>query len=198
MNLETLRTTVEDRILRLNEHKHAAIFMVTGINSAGKTTFTRRLLSELPFYQSANLGVVSKMIRLLRPDIPVTELENFDGNEASRIFRDAQRLMIDSYFDTGVNTLFDGVQIDPVDFAQHPHVLGGVVLNVPERLLLERGNHPDTHFNRGLKRVPTANYQTDLEGKFAMIDNTGTKDETFIQILRHLDARTTEVLHQYE
>jgi len=87
------------------------IFMVAGNNSSGKTVVTKKLIQILPFYQSVNLGLASKMIRYFRPDIDSTELENFDGNEASKIFNDLLDFMVESYAKTGVNVIFDGVQI---------------------------------------------------------------------------------------
>lgn len=160
------------------------IFMITGNNSAGKTVVTKKLIQILPFSQSVNMGLASKMIRYFRPDIDNTELENFNGNEASRIFDNLLDFMIESYAKTGVNVIFDGVQINNKSLLSRS-VTGGVFLDVDKDLLLDRGNKPETHFNRVIRKLKKVKYVS--SDKFIKIDNNGSMDETLTNVLRALD-----------
>lgn len=169
---------------RLNRQGAPVIFMVAGNNSSGKTVVTKKLIQILPFYQSVNLGLASKMIRYFRPDIDSTELENFDGNEASKIFNDLLDLMVESYAKTGVNVIFDGVQISNKSLSRGV-VTGGVFLDVDKKLSLKRGNKPETHFNRAVKKLKTVKYID--SDKFIRIDNNGRMDEALTSVLKALN-----------
>lgn len=179
-----LKTRVTKKMLLLNRRGVPVIFMITGNNSAGKTVVTKKLIQILPFSQSVNMGLASKMIRYFRPDIDNTELENFNGNEASRIFDNLLDFMIESYAKTGVNVIFDGVQINNKSLLSRS-VTGGVFLDVDKDLLLDRGNKPETHFNRVIRKLKKVKYVS--SDKFIKIDNNGSMDETLTNVLRALD-----------
>lgn len=179
-----LRWQVANKMARLNRRGIPVIFMVAGNNSSGKTVVTKKLIQMLPFFQSVNLGLASKMIRYFRPDIDSTELENFNGNEASRIFNGLLDFMIESYAKTGVNVIFDGVQISNKSLGSMS-VTGGVFLDVDEKLSLKRGNKPETHFNRVIKKLKKVRYAS--SDKFIRIDNNGRMDEALADVLKALN-----------
>lgn len=178
--------TVTSQMQELNSRGESVIFMVTGNNSAGKTRITKQLICELPFFQSINLGLASKMIRFFRPDLDASELENFDHNEASELFKRMTDFMVNSYQSTGVNVIFDGVQIDPEDLFDNDNVLGGVILGVPKDVAIQRGQNPETHFNRAIDHLKHVEYIPNR--KFQLVENDGNIEDTMLAVREHLNA----------
>lgn len=177
--------TVTHQMQELNNRGAPVIFMVTGNNSVGKTRITKQLICELPFYQSINLGLASKMIRFFRPDIDVNELENFDHNVASELFKRMTDFMVNSYQSTGVNVIFDGVQIDPEYLLGNDNVLGGVILSVTNEIAIQRGQNPETHFNRAIDHLKQVEYTPNR--KFQIVENGGKIEDTMIAVRKHLN-----------
>jgi hypothetical protein len=169
----------------LNRADFPVIFLITGNNCSGKTTMARRLTRELPFSQSVNLGLVSKLIRFFLPEIP-HEAENFDHPIPVDLFPRIVDFMVNSYYDTGVNVIIEGVQIDPQRLLDNDYAIGGAILVAPEPVLLARGEYPETHFKRKIRTLSNVVYLPNR--KFAAIDNSGCFDDTFAQVVMHLET----------
>jgi len=184
MKNHCLRWRISSKIRRLNRRGVPVIFMISGNNSSGKTVVTRTLIQTLPFSQSVNLGLASKMIKYFRPDIDSTELENFNGNEASKIFNELLEFMIDSYVTTGVNVIFDGVQVSSKSLNSRS-ITGGVFLDVRKEISLKRGDRPETHFNRIIGKLKKVKYVE--SDKFIRVDNNGRIDDAVTKVLEALD-----------
>ncbi len=184
----SLKTDINKKIKQLNLTGKPVIFIVTGNNSAGKTTICRKLIQDFDFYQSINLGVVSKMIRYFRPDINSSSLENFDGNEATSIFKNLVRVIIGAYSGTGVNLIIDGVQIDTKEMLKENRVIGVVVLKISPTLSVYRGNKPDTHFKRQLSRLDLKHIKYWANSKFKIVNNEGRLDNTYHEVIIHLNG----------
>ncbi|GIW59211.1 MAG: hypothetical protein KatS3mg087_0277 [Patescibacteria group bacterium] len=189
---------IDEKIKKLNDLGLPVIFIVTGNNSAGKTTFTKKLLQNFDFYQSINLGIISKMIRFFRPDIDSSELENFDGNEASKIFKDLLDFIIDTYVKTGVNIVVEGVQIDTDELEKNDFILGGVVLEVDTNIAMKRGDKPATHFSRSIQEHHLKQVHYISNAKFKIVNNNGNSEQTFEEIMLHLNNILDMKLHEYE
>lgn len=183
------------KIDALNSCGKAALFIVTGENGAGKTVFSKKLLCDLAFAQSFNLGVVTKTIRHLHKN-QVSSLENFVDEDTDALFTEIIEFSCGEYQKTGVNVLIDGVQIDTETLQKNDDVLGGVILRASAATRTVRGANPTTHFNRKLQIDP----QTDdrhyvANDKFIAITNEGTLDDTYEKILQALDNLLKEKLH---
>jgi hypothetical protein len=176
--------TLNKKIALLNSLGVPVVFIVTGNNSSGKTTFTRKLIQEIRFYQSINLGLASKLIRFFKPKLDVDKLENFKDPKIAKVFDDLTDFISAHYYQTGVNTIIEGVQIDTQKFLDNESVIGGVILDVPEHVALSRGRYPETHFKRKLDRLTNIEYIQNE--KFARISNERLGD-TFDQVIDHLN-----------
>lgn len=189
---------INDKIKKLNQKGAPVIFFVTGNNSTGKTALTKEVIKKYDFYQSVNLGIISKLLRFFRPDIPVNQLENFEHNEANIIFNKAIDFMIDSYDSTGVNAIFDGVQTDTQYLASNEKVIGGVILDVEEEIIYVRGEYPNTHFKRSIKEHGIKNVKYHQNKKFKLIQNNGNFQETLLKTEAHLENLLDDKLKHYE
>lgn len=186
---------INEKITLLNTRGIAIIFVVTGNNSSGKTVLTRLLIQKLNFYQSVNLGLASKLIRVLRPDLKFSELENFAGSSVE-IFKEIINAIINFYQNTGVNLIIDGVQVDTRGLSNNDSILGGVILNVNESVAIQRGQYPETHFNRKIKKLKNIKY---FHGsKFLALSNNYALNETYKAVLKHIGFLLDERLSSYE
>ncbi len=181
-----LVSKVNIKIKRLNNLNIPVLFFITGYNSCGKTLLAKRMLQECNFYQSVNLGLVSKTIRHLRTDIKLDTLDN--NKKTLSLYTELIISMANSYFDTGVNVIFEGVQCDTHALALGDIFLGGVVLNVDTQIAIQRGNCTKTHFKRKIQETDYNPFEYETNIKFIQIENTNQNLEmTFIDVLRHLD-----------
>ncbi len=179
-------------IKELNSKNIPVIFFITGTNSVGKTVFTKFLLQKINFYQSYNLGLISKTLNYFRPDLNKDSIDNFYSNtDILKIFTDLIKNQTDSYYTNGVNAIFEGVQIDTLKLSSNSKVLGGVILSVNDNLAVSRGSKPPTHFNRvvSLKDIEAVKKTIDYieSDKFIKINNNDSFDSTSAQILNHLE-----------
>lgn len=138
------------KITELNHLNFAVIFAVTGGNGVGKTHLAKHLLTQLPFHQSFNLGLITKTIRCLTDMDNVTMLENFRDTQVDKLFLHIIQYACAEYQRNGVNVLIDGVQVDSVALHDDDHILGGIILDVEESIKLQRNDRPTTHFKRKL------------------------------------------------
>lgn len=189
---------IESKISKLNKLGIPAIFIVCGNNSTGKTVIARKLIQNVNFYQSINLGLASKMIRFFRPDFDISELENFNGNRASDIFKKLVIFIIESYAKSGVNVIIEGVQIGTKELLKNNNVLGGVILTVNSTTLIKRGVRPETHFNRVIRKDHLKKVHCLENSKFKIVKNEGTIEETFGQVVSHLNKLLTKKLKNCE
>lgn len=189
---------INRKINVLNKKGYPVIFMITGNNSSGKTKLTNQLIKDLNFYQTINLGLASKLVRYFRPDIDATHLENFNGNEASRIFKDLIEFIVDSYTKTGVNVIIEGVQIDTEKYSKDSRILGGVILGVDESTAVERGNMPETHFLRKLDIKDLKQISYEDNALFQRIDNNNSFEEAYKAVLSHIGKLLNEKITTYE
>ena len=185
--MDEVNQEINQKIHYLNKKGFPVIFMITGNNSAGKTRLAKELIKNLDFYQTINLGLASKLVRYFRPDIDVSNLENLNGNEAAEIFKDLVGFIIDFYSKTGVNVIIEGVQIDTIKFSKDYPILGGVILEVSEKLAIQRGNHPETHFLRKLERKDLKRIAYEETTLFRKINNDGNFDDTYKVTLDHIN-----------
>ncbi len=185
---------INGKIKQLNRLGKPAIFVVTGNNSSGKTTITRKLIRDYNFYQSINLGVASKMVRFFRPDINSTELENFEGKKSSDIFMGLIEIIINSYTNSGVNIIIDGVQVNTHRLFNNPKVLGGVILEIKPSLAIKRGNKSKTHFNRVLTINKLKHITYEANKKYILINNEAKISNTYRNVVLHLDYLLTKKL----
>lgn len=175
------------KIKRLNELGIPIIFLVGGTNSTGKTTITRLLIQKCLFYQSVNLGIVSKLLRYLNPEIPFDNLENSRQSGIQDTYSKLITFMIKNYWNSGVNLIIEGVQVDTNVFNRNSMVIGGVLLLTNQTLAVKRGYMPRTHFRR------TITYNEDLDinyteyQNFIFVDNNGSLSSTFYHVLIHLN-----------
>lgn len=181
-----LISSVGRKMRELNAHHVAVIFVVTGPNGTGKTVLTKRLLTDLPFHQTFNLGAVAKTIRYIYQDEEVSRLENFTNKKITRLFTPIVQFACREYQKNGVNVIVDGVQIDTGSPKWDEHVIGGVVLSVKDEVKFQRNQHPETHFNRKMDLHITDNCEYTSSDLFEQIDNTGSFDETYRRVLEYL------------
>lgn len=170
----------------LNKHSIAVIFIITGVNGSGKTVFTKRLLTELPFHQTFNLGAVAKTVRFAYRDQEVTRLENFTDKKTTALFTPIVQFSCAEYRKNGVNVIIDGVQIDTLSSQWEGLITGGIILRVSDGLRLERNQYPDTHFNRAMELTITDHMHYTPSKLFIELDNNKAKEETFQDILMSL------------
>lgn len=181
------KNLISKKIEKLNENGKTLVFVVTGNNSTGKTTTSMQLIRDFPIYQYVSLGIFSKLIRFFRPELTSDDLENFNGNIPSRLFRNMLDFVIDHYSDKGVNTVIDGVQIDTKKLTDNTKVTGGVILKAPIEIAVERGNYPKTHFKRKLQKDQMKSISYTETEKFKVIENNGNFEDTYTEILKHLE-----------
>ncbi len=177
---------------RLNIVGSPVIFFVTGLNWTWKTVLTKELLRHFNFYQTYNLGLISKTIKYFRPDLNIDSIDNFnDKDTVMSIFTELIELQIISYYQTGVNVIFEGVQIDTQALAQMSKVTWGIILTSNQKIALERWNKPETHFKRELCAEDLLDIKESMEyqenGKFLVVNNDGVLNETLKLILDHLE-----------
>lgn len=189
---------INRKINDLNKKGFPVIFMITGNNSSGKTKLTNQLIKDLDFYQTINLGLASKLVRYFRPDIDASQLENFNGNEATKIFNDLIEFIVDSYTKTGVNVIIEGVQIDTSKYSEDSRILGGVILEVDESTAVERGKMPETHFLRKLNIKDLKRISYEDNALFQRIDNNNSFEEAYKAVLSHIDKLLNEKITTYE
>jgi len=185
---------INEQINQLNQEGKAVVFIITGNNSAGKTALTLKLLKNLYFYQSINLGLASKIIRFFREDLAVNDLENFNGGKASDIFRRIVDFIAQSYQETGVNIIIDGVQIDTERLLESPNIIGGVILVVDEAIAVKRGENPETHFKRKISEKGLKNIEYFENRKFRKVNNNGNIERTYQETIDYLQKLLTEEL----
>lgn len=189
---------INRKIQYLNKKGVPVIFMVTGNNSSGKTRLTNELIKTLDFYQTINLGLASKLVRYFRPDIDASHLENFNGNDATKIFNDLIELIIDSYSNTGVNVIIEGVQIDTAKHSKDPRILGGVILEVDQSKAIQRGINPETHFLRKLKKKDLKRIKYEENTLFRKIDNNNSFADTYKTALDHIGKLLDDKISIYD
>lgn len=179
------------KIKTLNSKGVAVIFIVTGPNGSGKTVIAKKLLTDLPFHQSYNLGVVAKTIRYIFNDAKVTRLENFTNEKITSLFTPIIQFACKEYSKNGVNVVIDGVQIDTDDQNWLRLVSGGVVLTVNEEVKLTRNQFPETHFKRQIELSLSDNVTYPKSPMFTTINNSGELTDTYKDVLvalkEHLD-----------
>jgi len=198
MSDQSLIKKINLEIIEYNKKGKPVIFVICGKNCSGKTVLSCSLLKKIDFYQSVNLGIISKMIRFFKKDILSEEFENFNGNRASNIFKNLVDFIIDCYAKTGVNIIIEGVQIDTESVQKNEKVLGGVILDIKPALLEKRGEKPETHFKRSTEnsRIKTVKYIP--TSKFILVDNNGRFKNTVDKTLYHLDYLLKERLEKHE
>lgn len=182
----------------LNKHHAAVIFVVTGPNGSGKTIFTKRLLTELPFHQTFNLGAVAKTIRFAYRDQAVTKLENFTNEKTTTLFTPIVQFACTEYQKNGVNVIVDGVQINTSDLAWEGLITGGIILRVDDNTRLVRNQYPETHFNRPMELTLTDRMQYVPSEIFVELDNNRSEDETFQSLLASLSRLLDMQLEKLE
>lgn len=191
----TLKQELSDKITLLNELGYAVAFVVTGHNGSGKTTIAKRLLSDLPFYQTFNLGVVTKTLRYTQQTLTVTPLENFKDPDVNTEFTEIIRFAISEYQINGVNLVVDGVQVDTQALSQDSNIIGGVILEVDSAELYRRNDSPATHFNRRLSIThPSDNLTYTKTNHFKPIANNGSIEETYDRVTKHLSNLLDQAL----
>jgi Ni2+-binding GTPase involved in maturation of urease and hydrogenase len=186
------------KMKQLNDDGKAVIFVIAGANGAGKTRLCREVLTKLPFYQSFNLGLITKTIRCLTDMQEVSMLENFESENAERIFTRVIQYSCKEYQKNGVNLVIEGVQIDCKTLQDDENILGGVVLEVKDSIKNERNNRPDTHFKRKLEvdsGVDMPTYRTN--DHFVMINNDGNFIQTYTNVLGTLEGLLDEKLANF-
>lgn len=182
----TKEAKINARIKRLNQAGIPIIFVVTGNNSVGKTTLSKELIKRLYFYQSVNLGLASKLIRFLKPNAKHSSLENFKDSSSKKFFKRFIDFVVNSYNETGVNLIIEGVQVDTGYFFDNNTILGGVILDVSKGNVIQRGTYPNTHFKRKIKTEDISHFTYKPNGKFAVVDNNGSLKSTYGATLEHL------------
>lgn len=187
-------TYICDLIKTINKKGYPVIFIVTGNNSSGKTTVTRLLLQRLPFYQTINLGLVSKIIRFFRKDLHVNELENFESKEANHLFEQIIDFIIDHYFDKGVNIILEGVQINTEKLLPNNRLIGGIILRVDDFNRITRNKTSLTHKIRSKTPNLIENITYIPNRKFEIVDNNGLIDDTYSCVLRTITTQLEEYL----
>lgn len=183
----TLIHDINIRIRDLNESDTPVIFFIAGNYSTGKTFFAKELIKNLDFYQTINFGTITKIIRFFKPEINMLPSNNkfFFKDEWKNLFNKILENLISSYFENGVNTIFEGVQVDTNFLLDNPKVTGGVILNTELSITYTRGKKPRSHFKRKINDLKNIEYKEN--DKFKFIDNNGTKENTFQEILYYLE-----------
>lgn len=172
----------------LNSRGYAVIFAITGENGTGKTHFAKKILTRLPFYQSFNLGLITKTIRCLTDMNDITMLENFRDLKVDQLFSRIIQYACAEYQKNGVNVLIDGVQIDSVELNNDSNILGGVILEVSHDAKRVRNDKPTTHFKRKLEIHAATDVRRYMSNEgFLIVDNNGDFMETYDNILRKLN-----------
>ena len=74
----------------------------------------------------------------------------------------------------------------------------GVVLEVDADVAMKRGDKPNTHFNRSIQahHLKQVSYVSNI--KFKTVINNGNSDQTFDEIMLHLNDILDIKLHEYE
>lgn len=190
--------SIAHKMRLLNEQCQAVIFIITGPNGSGKTVFTKRLLTELPFHQTFNLGAVAKTIRYVYGDEKITRLENFTNKKTAGFFTPIVQFSCSEYQKNGVNVVVDGVQIDTGSKKWKGLITGGIVLNVEDELRVLRNQHPETHFNRAMELTLSDRIQYSSSEMFVTLDNNMSKEDTFSSILAVLSSQLDRQLLQHK
>jgi tRNA uridine 5-carbamoylmethylation protein Kti12 len=178
---------INDKIAQLNKRDYAVIFVVTGLNGSGKTIVARRLLVDLNFHQTFNLGSVTKTLRYLSTE-ETTNLENFKNSDLNKLYTPIVQFACKEYQCNGVNVIIDGVQIDTSSTGWQESITGGIILEVPNSIKTFRNNKPDTHFKRVLYKTSEDNFAYAPNDTFRFIDNSNDIDDTYNKVLRVLDG----------
>jgi hypothetical protein len=171
------------RMRLLNDRGMAVIFIITGPNGSGKTVLTKRLLTALPFHQTFNLGAITKTIRYMFHDAETTRLENFKNDKTTSLFTPIVQFACAEYQRNGVNVIIDGVQIDTSSEQWSEIVTGGAILEVSDAMKVQRNNKPETHFNRSMELHLTNDCSYSPSDIFRIINNNGSIDSAFNDIL---------------
>lgn len=195
-----IKTRINQKIKRLNQAGIPAIFIITGNNSSGKTVIAKKLIRDVDFHQTINLGLISKTLRFLEPNFKSDELDNFNGAGAQTTFDNIIGNMISSYCKTGVNAIIEGVQINTQEFSLDERILGGIVLSVEYDRAIERGQKPETHFNRAItsESMKKMNYIINKSDKFKIIDNNGSIEDSFNATIEYLEHLLDGMLAHHE
>lgn len=171
--IRILERQLSRKIKRRNVSGSAVIFIITGVNGSGKSTLAKRLLNNLPFVQSLNLGFINKTWR-------------FSNITASRsLFTKIIKYFAMDYQKNGVNVIIDGTQIDCEQLSLDNDITGGVILCLPNILRLERNKSPKTHFNRTIWQNSTQRFTP--TNKIIEMPNGGSINHTYIQTLNFLN-----------
>jgi cytidylate kinase len=187
---------VNKKIKLLNTHGIPFVFIVTGNNSSGKTVISKKLFQNLNFYHHINLGIVSKMIRYFRPDLESDKLENF-SKESNKTFTELIDLIIDHYFNVGVNIIIEGVQFNTAQCLVDNRITGGIILDIPKPLSVERGLFPETHFLRKIRLKDMSELEYESNEKFKKINNEQTVDRTLELTYKHIDSLLDQILDKH-
>lgn len=185
MTNKDLIKKINRKILSQNKEGRAIIFFITGLNSTGKTTISRYLIRNLEFFQTINLGIVSKLIRFFIKEEEHSKLENFSSFRSKKLFSEIIDFIIDHYYNSGVNIIIEGVQIDPGHLEKNKKVTGGIILSVKDDIIYSRNINPTSRFKRVLKKIEKHDYIEN--NKFIKIENNLNVLRTFKQILLSLD-----------
>ena len=184
---ESLETTISSKISFLNDNKIAVIYVLTGSNGSGKSVLEKKILNNLPFHQTFNLGAVTKTIRFMNRELKVTSLENFEEKRINELFTPIVQFSCEEYMKNGVNVIIDGVQINTSSPKWKNSITGGAILRVTPELKLMRGSYTDTHFNRRINTKYLEEYNYRDSRCFITIDNNGTLEETYKNLLESLN-----------
>jgi len=195
---KSIISDINNKINKLNSFGFAVIFMIGGNNSSGKSTVSKELLCNCSFIQSVNLGIISKMIRCFRKDFLVSKIENFNGDAVQDLFDKIIDFFADHYYEAGVNTIFEGVQINSRYLSKNKFVIGGVLLNVSKDTAIHRGSFPNTHFKRKLELSDVVKLEFNEDLKFKVVDNEKKLLQTMNTVYEHLDYLLTNELLKYE
>lgn len=186
---------IKRNINKLNKIGVPIIFLVTGNNSCGKTTFSRSLIRNFNFSQTVNLGIISKLIRFFKPEINCSNLENFSNKEIEILFKNLTDFIINHYSEKGVNLIIEGVQLDTLHLEKNKQVTGGIILDVEKEISISRGQNPDTRFKRSLKKIKNRTYfETE---KFKIIDNNKNIHTSFRRVLNHLNCLLIKAINEH-
>ena len=197
-NHESIIRDINNKINKLNSLGFAVIFMIGGNNSSGKSTVSKQLLCNCSFIQSVNLGVISKMIRCFRKDFLVSSIENFNEATVQSLFDRIIDFFANHYYCAGVNTIFEGVQINSRYLSKNKFVTGGVLLDVSKETAIRRGNFPNTHFKRKLAQSDVVKLVFNEDLKFKVVDNEHDLPHTMSTVYEHLNYLLTNELLKYE
>lgn len=191
-----LTDRIKNKIIKLNLGGRPAIFCVTGVNGAGKTRFTKALITHLPFYQAINMGLFTKTLQYFSRDLHFDAMGNISTSEKNELYQKFIRFVAQEYTKVGVNSIIEGVQIDPSQLSVDMHILGGVILETDDPVIMDRGDHPDSHFLRIMLPDDIHHRRYEINDKFFCVNNNNDFESAFNQCLIGLERLLDNALGQ--